>query len=74
MNALFDARYSHTGRPSIPPEQLLRALSEQVLFAIRSERLSMEQLDYNLLLRFVGLQIDDPIWDRTVFGAPEFDS
>lgn len=56
MSALFDERYSHTGRPSIPPEQLLRALLVQILFTIRSERQLVEQLDYNLLFRwFVGL-------------------
>jgi len=69
MSGLFDARYSHTGRPSIPPEHLLRALLLQILFTIRSERLLMEQLDYNLLFRwFVGLGIDDAVWDRTVFS------
>ena len=63
------ARYSHTGRPSIPPEQLLRALLLQCLYTVRSERLLMEQLDYNLLFRwFVGLEIDDPVWDATVFS------
>jgi transposase len=60
--------YSHEGRPSIPPEQLLGALLVQVLYGIRSERQLMEQLDYNLLFRwFVGLSPDDPIWDPTVF-------
>lgn len=69
MSKLFDARYSHTGRPSIPPEQLLRALLLQILFTVRSERQLMEQLDYNLLFRwFVGLGVDDPVWDRTVFS------
>ncbi|WP_420813095.1 IS5 family transposase [Parasulfuritortus cantonensis] len=69
MSGLFDAGYSHTGRPSIPPEHLLRALLLQILFTIRSERLLMEQLDYNLLFRwFVGLGIDDAMWDRTVFS------
>ena len=69
MSQLFDERYSHTGRPSIPPEQLLRALLLQILFTVRSERQLMEQLDYNLLFRwFVGLSMDDPIWDRTVFS------
>jgi transposase len=64
----FSALYSHTGRPSIPPEQLLRALVVQVLYSVRSERLLMEQLEYNLLFRwFVGLAIDDRIWDVTVF-------
>lgn len=69
MSKLFDARYSHTGRPSIPPEQLLRALLLQILFTVRSERQLMEQLDYNLLFRwFVGLGVDEPVWDRTVFS------
>jgi transposase len=64
----FERLYSHTGRPSIPPERLLRALLLQVLYSIRSERMLMEQLDYNLLFRwFVGLSMDDPIWDATVF-------
>lgn len=69
MSPLFDERYSHTGRPSIPPEQLLRALLLQILFTVRSERQLMEQLDYNLLYRwFIGLGVDDPVWDRTVFS------
>ena len=64
----FEKLYSNTGRPSIPPERLLRALLLQVLYSIRSERMLMEQLDYNLLFRwFVGLSMDDPIWDATVF-------
>ena len=64
----FEKLYSHTGRPSIPPERLLRALLLQVLYSIRSERMLMEQLDYNLLFRwFVGLSMDDRIWDPTVF-------
>ena len=55
-------------RPSIPPEKLLRALLVQVLYSVRSERLLMEQLNYNLLFRwFVGLSMDDPVWDATVF-------
>jgi transposase len=65
----FDTLYSETGRPSIPPEQLLRALLIQVLHTIRSERLLMEQLNYNLLYRwFVGLSMDDPVWDHSVFS------
>ncbi len=69
MSKLFNDRYSHTGRPSIPPEQLLRALLLQILFTVRSERQLMEQLDYNLLFRwFVGLSMDAPVWDRTVFS------
>ena len=64
----FDAVYATSGRPSIPPEKLLRALLLQVLYTVRSERLLMEQLDYNFLFRwFVGLNIDDPVWDVTVF-------
>src|ERR1035441_583863 len=64
----FDAVYANCGRPSIAPEKLLRALLLQVLYTVRSERLLMEQLDYNFLFRwFVGLNIDDPVWDVTVF-------
>jgi transposase len=64
----FEGMYSTTGRPSIAPEKLLRALVLQALYTVRSERMLMEQLDYNLLFRwFVGLEIDDPIWDVTVF-------
>ena len=68
MSAEFSARYSHTGRPSVAPEKLLRALLLQVLYTVRSERQLVEQLEYNLLFRwFVGLGMDDPVWDRTVF-------
>jgi transposase len=68
LSPRFQKLYSHTGRPSIPPERLLRALLLQVLYSIRSERMLMEQLDYNLLFRwFVGLTMDDSIWDPTVF-------
>ena len=68
LSHTFGKLYSHEGRPSIPPEQLLSALLLQVLYSIRSERQLMEQLDYNLLFRwFVGLSSDDPIWDATVF-------
>ncbi len=64
----FAGLYSQTGRPSIPPEQLLRALLLQVLYTVRSERLLMEELDYNLLFRwFVGLNLDDPVWHPTTF-------
>ena len=60
--------YAKTGRPSIAPEKLLRALLLQALYSVRSERMLMEQLDYSLLFRwFVGLNMDDPIWDVTVF-------
>jgi transposase len=68
LNPTLGRLYSHEGRPSIPPEQLLSALLLQVFYSIRSERQLMEQLDYNLLFRwFVGLSPDDPIWDPTVF-------
>lgn len=68
LSARFDAMYATVGRPSIPPEQLLRALVLQALYSIRSERLLMEQLDYNLLFRwFVGLRMDDAVWVPTVF-------
>ena len=65
----FQTMYSEMGRPSIPPEQLLRALLLQHLYSIRSERLLIEQLDYNLLFRwFVGLGMDEPIWDHSTFS------
>jgi transposase len=68
MSREFDGLYARVGRPSIPPERLLRAQLLQVFYSIRSERLLMEQLDYNLLFRwFVGLEMDEPIWDTTVF-------
>jgi transposase len=68
MWAHFEVLYARRGRPSIPPERLLRALLLQVLYSIRSERQLMEQLDYNLLFRwFVGLNPDDAVWDVTVF-------
>ena len=64
----FDKLYATVGRPSIPPERLLRAQLLQIFYSIRSERLLMEQLDYNILFRwFVGLAMDEPIWDATVF-------
>jgi transposase len=68
LSADFAALYAPIGRPSIPPEKLLRALLLQAFYSIRSERQLIEQLDYNLLFRwFVGLGIDDPVWDVTVF-------
>jgi transposase len=68
MGAQFDVMYARVGRPSIAPEKLLRALLLQVLYTVRSERMLMEQLNYNLLFRwFVGMNIDDPVWDVTVF-------
>jgi len=68
LSPRFDRLYSTTGRPSIPPEKLLRALLLQMLYSIRSERLLMEELDYSVLYRwFVGLSLDDPVWDATTF-------
>jgi transposase len=68
LSPSFGKLYSHEGRPSIPPERLLRALLLQAFYSVRSERQLMEQLDYNLLFRwFVGLGADDPVWDATVF-------
>lgn len=68
LSPRFDALYAEDGRPSIPPEQLLRALLLQVLYTVRSERQLMEQLDFNLLFRwFVGLSPDERVWDPTVF-------
>ena len=69
LSDTFDKMYSPIGRRSIAPEKLLRALLLQVLYSVRSERLLMEELDYNLLFRwFVGLNMDDPVWDPTVFS------
>jgi len=69
LDTEFARLYSSTGRPSIPPEKLLRALLLQAFYSIRSERQLMEQLDYNLLFRwFVGLGVDDPVWVPTVFS------
>jgi transposase len=69
LSPAFDKLYSKVGRPSIPPEQLLRALLLQMLYSVRSERLLMEEIDYNILFRwFVGLNLDDEVWDATVFS------
>jgi len=69
LSPRLEGMYAQGGRPSIPPEKLLRALVLQCLYSVRSERMLMEQLDYNLLFRwFVGLNMDDPIWDVTVFS------
>jgi transposase len=69
LSPRFDRMYSDMGRPSIPPEQLLRALLLQSLYTIRSERLLMEELDYSILFRwFVGLGMDDEIWSPTTFS------
>jgi transposase len=68
LSSDFEALYSHTGRPSIPPEKLLRALLLQAFYSVRSERQLMEQLNFNLLFRwFVGLGLDDGVWNATVF-------
>ena len=68
LSRLFERMYARLGRPSIPPEKLLRALLLQILYTIRSERMLMEQLNYNLLFRwFVGLNMDEEVWDVTVF-------
>lgn len=69
MSKDFDGMYAKVGRPSIPPERLFRALLLQVFYSVRSERLLMEQLDYNLLFRwFVGLEMDEPVWNHAVFS------
>src|SRR6266498_3728442 len=68
LSPQFDKLYARMGRPSIAPEKLLRALLLQVLYSVRSERLLMEELDYNMLFRwFVGLNMDDHVWDPTTF-------
>jgi transposase len=68
MTDRFDNMYSKTGRPSIPPEKLLRAQLIQMLYSVRSERLLMEEIDYSVLYRwFVGMNLDEPVWDVTVF-------
>jgi transposase len=64
----FEGLYAKFGRPSIPPERLFRALLLQAFYSVRSERQLIEQLQYNLLFRwFVGLSLDDEVWDETVF-------
>ena len=69
LEPTFEAMYSDRGRPSIPPEQLIRALLLQIFFTIRSERQLMERIDYDLLFRwFVGLSMDDPVWNHSVFS------
>jgi len=68
MSPLFDAMYADLGRPSIPPEKLLRAQLLQMLYSVRSERLLMEEIDYSILFRwFVGLNLDEKVWDATSF-------
>jgi len=62
-------RMPKTGRPSIPPERLLRTLLLQIFYSVRSERMLMEQLSYNLLCRwFVGMEMDEPVWNHAVFS------
>ena len=69
LNAAFDEMYSASGRPSIAPEYVLRALLLQAFYSVRSERQLVEQLDYNLLFRwFVGLGMDDAVWNHAVFS------
>src|SRR5271170_3575157 len=69
MGGRFDEIYGTEGRPSIAPERLLRALLLQMLYSVRSERMLMEQLEYNLLFRwFVGLSANERVWDPTVFS------
>lgn len=71
LDAEFEALYTDFGRPSIPPERLIRASLLQILFSVRSERQLMGQMDYNLMFRwFVGLGIDDPVWGE---GRPGID-
>src|SRR2546426_986283 len=68
LSRRFDAMYARVGRPSIPPEKLLRAQLLQMLYSIRSERLLMEEIDYSMLFRwFVGLNLDEEVWDATSF-------
>jgi transposase len=68
LSKRFDAMYSKTGRPSIPPEKLLRAQLIQMLYSVRSERLLMEEIEYSVLFRwFIGMNLDEPVWDVTVF-------
>jgi transposase len=65
----FDGMYAKTGRPSVPPERLLRAALLQIFYSVRSERMLMEQMNYNLLFRwFVGLEMDEPVWNHAVFS------
>ena len=69
MSRRFASLYAKVGRPSIPPERLLRALLLQIFYSVRSERLLMEQLNYNLLFRwFVGMEMDEEVWNHAVFS------
>jgi transposase len=68
MSPVFDSMYARRGRPSIPPEKLLRAQLLQMLYSVRSERLLMDEIDYNMLYRwFVGMNLDEEVWDATSF-------
>lgn len=68
MSPLYDAMYAEGGRPSIPPEKLLRVQLLQMLYSVRSERLLMEEIDYSILFWwFVGLNLDEAVWDATTF-------
>src|SRR2546423_3169999 len=67
MNREFDRMYAKTGRPSVPPERLLRAVLLQIFYTVRSERMLMDQMNYNLLFRwFVGLELDEPVWNHVI--------
>lgn len=69
MSKDFEGMYAQSGRPSVPPERLLRAVLLQIFYSVRSERLLMEQMNYNLLFRwFVGLELDEPVWNHAVFS------
>src|SRR5215213_7834575 len=69
MTGEFEGMYAKTGRPSVPPERLLKAALLQIFYSVRSERMLMEQMNYNLLFRwFVGLEMDEPVWNHAVFS------
>src|SRR5919206_1854618 len=69
LSPVFDQMYASFGRPSIAPEKLLRSLLLQILYSVRSERMLMEQLEYNLLFRwFVGMDMDEQVWVPTVYS------
>jgi len=69
LDTTFDEIYADKGRPSIPPERLIRASLLQVIYSIRSERQLMEQLDYNRMFRwFVGMSVDEPVWNASTFS------
>ena len=75
MDEQFRKMYSTIGRPSIPPERLLKALLLQILYSIRSERALIEHLDYNILFRwFIGIGLDDPVWTHSTFSKTVTDS